>query len=228
MRRFVIGDIHGAYKALVQCFDRSGFDRDNDLLISLGDLCDGWPDVNKVFDELLSVKNLITILGNHDQWLLKWFRTKEAPDIWLVQGGQSTIQSLGNTSPGRFRELLEKSLLYYTLDNNLFVHGGILTDRPVEDQDEDIFLWDRSLIREVMVNMYKGIDKKLTSYDIIYVGHTPTINFGRPEPIISNGVCLLDTGAGWPGGKLTIMDLDNMDYFSSDNVDELYTGFTSR
>ncbi len=53
-RRFVIGDIHGAHRALLQCFERSGFDRQNDLLICLGDLCDGWPDVDKVFDELLA------------------------------------------------------------------------------------------------------------------------------------------------------------------------------
>lgn len=42
MRRFVVGDIHGAHKALVQCLERSGFNRDEDFLVSLGDLCDGW------------------------------------------------------------------------------------------------------------------------------------------------------------------------------------------
>ena len=39
MKTFVIGDIHGAYKALLQCFERSGFDYEKDHLIVLGDVC---------------------------------------------------------------------------------------------------------------------------------------------------------------------------------------------
>lgn len=37
MRRLVMGDIHGAYKALKQCLYDSGFDYENDLLIQVGD-----------------------------------------------------------------------------------------------------------------------------------------------------------------------------------------------
>jgi serine/threonine protein phosphatase 1 len=228
MKRFVIGDIHGAYKALIQCFELSGFDRENDLLISLGDLADGWPDVDKVFNELLTVQNLVTILGNHDQWLLHWFRTGDAPDIWLKQGGSSTIKSIGDYPPERFRELLEKSVLYHKRDNFLFVHGGILIDRPLEMQDKDVFLWDRSLIRQILKNLENGVASKLTSFDMVFVGHTPTINFGPPEPIISNGVCMLDSGAGWPGGKLTIMNIDTGEYHNSDIVDLLYPNFKVR
>ncbi len=43
-RTFVIGDIHGAYRALRQCLDRADFDYESDHLICLGDVCDGWPD----------------------------------------------------------------------------------------------------------------------------------------------------------------------------------------
>jgi serine/threonine protein phosphatase 1 len=41
MRTFAIGDIHGAYKAMMQCFERSGFDYKKDHLIVMGDVCDG-------------------------------------------------------------------------------------------------------------------------------------------------------------------------------------------
>jgi len=40
-KTFVIGDIHGGYKALLQCFARSGFDYKKDKLICLGDITDG-------------------------------------------------------------------------------------------------------------------------------------------------------------------------------------------
>ena len=44
MKTYAIGDIHGAYKALIQCFERSKFDYKNDRLIVMGDVCDGYPE----------------------------------------------------------------------------------------------------------------------------------------------------------------------------------------
>ena len=57
MRTIVIGDIHGTYKALLQCFERSGFNRIKDRLIVIGDVCDGYPDVRQCIDEFLKVKH---------------------------------------------------------------------------------------------------------------------------------------------------------------------------
>ena len=37
MRIFVVGDIHGAYKAFKQCLERSGFDYNNDRLVVIGE-----------------------------------------------------------------------------------------------------------------------------------------------------------------------------------------------
>lgn len=54
-KTYAIGDIHGAYKALIQCFERSGFDRESDRLIVLGDVCDGYSEVQQCIDELLEV-----------------------------------------------------------------------------------------------------------------------------------------------------------------------------
>lgn len=45
MRTFVLGDIHGAAKALEQCFERSEFDKKNDLLIQLGGVVDRHDEV---------------------------------------------------------------------------------------------------------------------------------------------------------------------------------------
>jgi serine/threonine protein phosphatase 1 len=72
MRTFVIGDIHGAYKALLQCFARAGFNYDRDRLIVLGDVCDGYWEVRQCIDELLKVKNFDLVIGNHDLWALDW------------------------------------------------------------------------------------------------------------------------------------------------------------
>ena len=81
-RQFVIGDIHGAYRALIQCMERARFDRDTDSLICLGDVCDGWPETRRCVDELLTIPNLVYVLGNHDTWLLKWMKTGDVENIW--------------------------------------------------------------------------------------------------------------------------------------------------
>jgi serine/threonine protein phosphatase 1 len=54
-RTFVIGDIHGAYRALRQCLQKAAFNYSNDHLICLGDVCDGWPETRESIDELLKI-----------------------------------------------------------------------------------------------------------------------------------------------------------------------------
>ena len=82
MRRFVMGDIHGGHKALVQCLERSGFDRDKDQLIQLGDITDGFQDVYECVEELLKIKNLVAIRGNHDEWFREFIESGYHPAGW--------------------------------------------------------------------------------------------------------------------------------------------------
>ncbi len=90
-RTLVMGDLHGAYLALVQCLERCGFRKDLDTLITLGDICDGWPYVYECL-ELLRGLNTINMIGNHDQWFSKWLTTMQHGDLWS-QGGKGTAQS---------------------------------------------------------------------------------------------------------------------------------------
>lgn len=91
-RTLVIGDIHGAHIPLQQCLDRCGFDYENDLLITLGDICDGWPYVYECVEILLKCKNRIDITGNHDDWFSSWLIRGRHPDNWR-QGGKGTMDS---------------------------------------------------------------------------------------------------------------------------------------
>lgn len=93
-KTFVIGDIHGAHFPLVQCLDRCGFRRGIDKLITLGDICDGWPYVYECVEILLSIPEVdrIDVIGNHDEWLHRWLKTGNHPDHWR-QGGMGTLAS---------------------------------------------------------------------------------------------------------------------------------------
>jgi serine/threonine protein phosphatase 1 len=223
-RKFVMGDIHGGYRALRQCLERSGFDNASDSLIFLGDVADGWPETRACVDELLKVKNLTYIFGNHDFWTLEWMHTGYAEDIWLSQGGDATVKSYSSGIPKTHIALLDNALPYLILENKMFVHAGFDPTIPLEVQSLNTFLWDRNLARVALELQQKGIEGKLTSYDEVYLGHTP-VPFAKP--LKSCEVWLMDTGAGW-SGVLSMMDLETKEIFTSDPLPKLYPGVAGR
>ena len=227
-RRFVIGDIHGAYKALKQCLQRGEFDREKDILISLGDICDGWPDTSQCFDELLTIKNLTLIVGNHDLWLIDWLENGTKEEIWLVNGGQATLDSYPHGIPETHHHLLKKSMDYYLLEGKLFVHAGIFPTVPIEEQTRETFCWDRKLATIALLNLELfGESIICKEYESVYIGHTPIHKEGYLKPIQSGNVWLMDTGAGWTG-VLSMMDIDTGEYFCSDPVPTLYPDHPGR
>jgi serine/threonine protein phosphatase 1 len=221
---FVIGDIHGAHTALKQCLKRANFDYENDTLISLGDVCDGWPETRECIDELLAIKNLIYILGNHDLWTLEWMKTGQADSLWIQQGGKATVDSYQKGIPQPHLHFLEKAHLYFINDNKLFVHAGIIPTQSIKQQNEDTFLWDRTLAHTVLDFYNRGIYEKMTVYDEVYLGHTPV---SLLKPINACDVWLMDTGAGW-SGVLSMMEINSKETFISDPTPDLYPGIQGR
>ena len=226
-RTFVIGDIHGAYTALMQCLAVANFDYQRDTLIALGDVCDGWPETAQCIDELLKIRNLIYVLGNHDLWTLEWARKGMAPEIWLQQGGSATVEGYLQGMPPTHQKLLAKAHQYYILNESLFVHAGILPDMELEYQGQDVFLWDRSLCRLALKLKRENSEQQLGSFQEIFLGHTPTTRMGQTTPIKACNVWMLDTGAAWDG-CLTIMDIHSKQYYQSDPVWKLYPGIKGR
>ena len=221
MNRFVLGDIHGANIALEQCLERSEFDFEKDMLISLGDVCDGWPETNQCFETLLKVKNLIITMGNHDFWAFEWALGNEPNLSWLTYGGKNTIESYPEGMPESHFNLLANAKHYYQLDNTIFVHAGFDYSKSIENQDAEILLWDREFFREAMHRKITNDESKLTEFDEVYIGHTPIHRMGHYMPLQCSEVWMMDTGAGW-GEKLSIMNIDTKEVFQSDRVETLY------
>lgn len=227
MRTFVLGDIHGAYKALKQCFKKAEFDHETDQLIFLGDVCDGWPEVYEATNELIKIKNLTFIIGNHDEWALSWAKTGYAPEIWLAQGGVATIESYSRNFPSDHIRLLSQAKEYHIDEKKLFVHGGIKPFQEPEEQDRSVFLWDRELVYLALEKKELNDEVQITRFKEIYVGHTPTTNFGYEIPVHACEVWLMDTGAGW-SGRLSMIDVESKEIFQSDPVPELYPNHKGR
>lgn len=83
MRTLCVGDIHGANKALSQVLERAKF-TDNDTLIVLGDITDGYPETPQCIETLLGIKNLIYVIGNHDC-------LSEDTEVFTMQGWKRYI-----------------------------------------------------------------------------------------------------------------------------------------
>lgn len=221
MRTLVVGDIHGAHKALVQVLQRAEFDAETDRLICLGDVCDGWPETFECIETLcvyqkLMEERFIFILGNHDEWALQWMRTAAAEHAWVCQGGRATQDSYirAGGMPAHHIQFLARAELAYVDEerNYLFVHAGIEPGIDLKDQARDVLLWDRDLW-----HWYSKQPDCRTGYEKVFIGHTSQ----KGGPFRQHEVWNLDTGAGW-SGYLTVMDADTQEYWQSDLVKDLY------
>lgn len=224
MKTYAIGDIHGAYKAMMQCFERSKFDYKKDRLIVMGDVCDGYPDVRQCIDELLKIKHCDLIIGNHDMWALDWALRGDKPEIWTKQGGDRTMASYnGGPMPQTHIDFLKSGHLWLEVGNKLFVHAGFVPDLPLEQNSAQVLVWDRDLLKDAWEAANYRREAQITKYDDIFIGHTTTELYRTLEPIHVCNVWDLDTGAGW-SGKLTIMDVDTKEYWQSELSKDLYGG----
>lgn len=240
MKKFVIGDVHGGHKALVQVLQRANFNYGQDTLICLGDVADGWPEVKQCFDELLKIKNLIYILGNHDAWFLNYLVWGDKPSIWLNQGGKATLESYKRVVSKKHKELLNSALDYYIDDdNNLFIHAGYDWQLDINSSLQSRehrhmagrhsnYNWDRHMWEmALMWEKHKTINY-IKDYTKIFIGHTTTSRTD-PElkPVKATNIWNLDQGAGYEG-KLTLMNVDTEEYFQSDIVGTLYPNHKHR
>ena len=223
-KTFVLGDVHGAYLALTQVLERASFDNENDRLICLGDVADGWPHTKQAIDELLKIKNLVYLMGNHDVWALQWMETREAAEIWLDQGGRATCDSYKDGIPETHLEFFRRAKPYFIENNTLFVHAGILPGLTADQCSHEILYWDRTLVRLAQDLQQKETPRQLTPYDEVFVGHTP---IPSPHPMKYCEVWMVDTGAAW-SGVLSMMDVDTKEFFMSDVVKDLYPGVKGR
>lgn len=231
---FVIGDIHGGFKALKQVLERANISQ-NDKLIFLGDYVDGWSDTANLLDFLIdlnSKQNCIFLMGNHEEMVLKWLKGEEDNELWRFHGGQSTVDIYENISTERKQlhiTFLSDLKEYYLDENNrLFIHAGFTNLKGVDFEFfRPLFWWDRTLWETAM-----ALDKNLLEDDVrypsrfklyseIFIGHTPVTRFNESEPMHFANVWNVDTGAAFKG-KLTLMNVETKEFWQSDSLPSLY------
>ncbi len=234
MSTFAIGDIHGGLKALIQVLNKLEV-TEEDTLIFMGDYVDGWSESAQVVSFLLELSkkiNCIFIKGNHDVWCEEWLKDETVNPTWYMHGGKETIDSYDGFTAAEKSEHLTffQNLSLYHLDdaNRLFLHAGFTSMHGVAKEmvpDNFYFdrtLWEMALAMDVTIDKNNPIyPKRLQHYSEIYIGHTPTTNFGIPTPMNRANVWNVDTGAAFKG-KVSAMNIDTKTYYQSDNLPGLY------
>ena len=233
-RTIAIGDIHGGLRALKQLLDEIKITKE-DTLIFVGDYVDGWSESAQVIQFLIELQNTndcIFIKGNHDAWCEEWLASGFVNDVWFQHGGKETIESYNGFSDEEKKihlSFFEAMDMYHIDDENrLFVHAGFTSMHGVEKEfNVQIFYFDRTLW-EMALTMDKRIEKqselypnRLKHYSEIYIGHTPTTNYGILQPMNAINVWNIDTGAAFTG-PLSAINIETKEIFQSDRVTDLY------
>ncbi|MCG6550913.1 MAG: metallophosphoesterase [Candidatus Magnetominusculus sp. LBB02] len=201
-RQIAVGDIHGCYGLTVDLVENViKFDPLHDQLIFIGDYIDRGTDSAQVVQYVSDLKNkyedhIVLLAGNHEYLAYHAFkyRTAEMFQLWIVNGGVTTIASYDGIENAMKYENSEKILVpfveslefYYETKTHIFLHGGVPTGETIQTAAKNALLWERNYDR------YRGKD--------IIVGHTPHKNVTK----YTNAV-VIDTGAVFYG-KLSAYD----------------------
>ncbi|EJD6476686.1 metallophosphoesterase [Providencia rettgeri] len=170
---WVVGDIHGCFDLLNDKLQQIEFDKENDLLISVGDLIDRG-DQNVECLDLINEKWFRAVRGNHEQMAIDALNNIGSTHNWLYNGGdwfflqdyEQEILSRANLAKA---ELLPLIIEVNVNDKKTVIaHADYPSDeyefgKPV---DERHIIWSRERISSENVREIKGAD-------LFLFGHTP-------------------------------------------------------
>lgn len=217
---YAIGDVHGCLAELKAAEDRIVVDAariaaKRRIILCLGDLVDRGPQSAGVLDHLTGPPpagfERLSLCGNHDETFLSFIDDPQSNMGWLEFGGEQTLESYGvdltrvSRHRGGLRDIVRATVpeehvaflsqlpVSVRFGSALFVHAGVRPGVPLDEQDEDDFMW----IREPFVSQPHGL-----GLTVIH-GHTP-VN----EPVFAPGRIGIDTGA-FATGRLTVLRVFN-------------------
>lgn len=135
---YAIADLHGRHdlllEAIEQIYRHAG--RDKYKIITLGDYIDRGPKSRQVIEHLMDrTGDTICLQGNHEAMMVDSITEPLAPDWWVGNGGDKTLQSYGCHPPfNRYSyEAVPKDHIDWLRDlplsceteKQVFVHAGI-------------------------------------------------------------------------------------------------------
>ncbi len=201
---YVVGDLHGCYNRLMSQLDELAFDRDQDLLISVGDLIDRGPQNIECLD-LITEPWFKAVRGNHEQMAIEAVSGYGDVNMWCYNGGMWFFQ-LDYDQEILARALLSKAEALPLIIEVATPAGTVVVshaDYPSNEYEfgkpvsEKKVIWSRDRFNAIG----DGVTGEITGADHFYFGHTPT-----RHPARSANQNYIDTGAVF-GHLLTIVQI---------------------
>ncbi len=200
---FIVGDLHGCYNRLMTHLDELKFDREQDFLISVGDLIDRGPQSLECLD-LIMEKWFACVRGNHEQMAIDALAGRNV-NLWFHNGGD-WFNRLDYDQEVLACALIAKAdSLPYVIELNTGEKRIVIAhaDYPKTTYefgtsiDTERAIWDRSRF-EMLVD---GHTLNIPGADEFYFGHTPI-----QRPAKAANLNYIDTGAVF-GNLLTIVQV---------------------
>lgn len=182
---YVVSDIHGQFNKFEKLLKEIDFSK-NDTLYILGDIIDRGPQNVKIIDKVMQTENIHMLIGNHEDMLLQYYKTKDVfnRELWYQNGGEHTDKEFKKLNSRKQKEIicfLENLPIEISLTvnncNYLLVHGDYVSEKNKKFLDEIDYrnnvIWGR--IKEYD----EGPKDK-----IVVFGHTPVYHYkGTDEPL---------------------------------------------
>lgn len=214
-RVFVVGDIHGAFSALEAELEKRGFDREKDVLLSVGDLVDRGPESHRAV-EFLDYPWFHAIQGNHEDIVLNMAGT----DMHNRNGGRWWKKlKYSHNKPNHVQFLVRFNKLPIILEVLLPSGrriGLVHAEYPGDDwADAEYYannhsehcMWARIRYKDARdEHVHRPLDgvervPPIKGIDHVYYGHTPLT-----EAITVGNQSWIDTGAVFSDGFFTIIE----------------------
>jgi serine/threonine protein phosphatase 1 len=200
---FVIPDIHGRLDLLNDGLDAIAArpQGKDGVIVMIGDYVDKGPQSRQVIDRLIAAITegwkLVTLKGNHDAMMAGALRDASKMTNWLAKGGDAALASYGGDAanvPQAHLDWLDRLQLFHADAHRLYVHAGVDSQVPMEQQREETLLWKR---------YPKGFSEGFGKLHVVH-GH----DNDPVGPLLYEDRTNLDTLA-WRTGRLTIGVFDD-------------------
>ena len=219
-RIFFIGDIHGCSKTFRKLVtERIGI-RKTDLLYCVGDYIDRGDDSKGVVDYIIELRKknfqIFTLRGNHEQMLLDSESGDYYFSLWLMNGGDRTLESFNINSIDELKpvyaDFFRGTEYFIETEDFIAVHAGLNfnIDDPLSDLHS--MLWIRDF----------EVDRSYLKDKLLIHGHTPRdtgfiISQGFESPLNVDGGCVYKYNEGL--GSLFAFNFHERNFIEVKNID---------
>lgn len=174
---YVISDLHGCYDEFIQLLKQINFSN-NDTMYILGDNIDRGPNSIEILRYIYEHDNIISLIGNHELYLIDYINGCVHEKYWKEDGGETTlnaIKELEKTDNILYKNIVDDLLKWsycYVIGDYILTHAGyngMKIARPTSLETLKLMQPDDFVYSRNEFFKKRGIDDYITIF-----GHTPT------------------------------------------------------